>query len=108
MKTIRMIFLVVCVYFASSCTDSITEDIDNNKTISPKEIKPSINKENIYIDQTDHISMLMKFVWLDKSSNKYILSLPENEAIELGFTKEEYHNIENYVKILNSINVSHK
>lgn len=108
MKRVRILLCIMCVFFVASCTDSITEDIDNNKTISPKEIKPSINKENIYIDQTDHISMLMKFVWLDKGSKKYILSLPENEAIELGFTKEEYHNIENYVKILNSINVSHK
>ena len=62
---------MIYVIFATSCNDNVIEDIDNNMTEYQKENKPRSNKENIYMEQTDHIAMLTRLVWFDKGSSKY-------------------------------------
>ena len=54
---------MIYVIFATSCNDSVIEDIDNNMTEYQKENKSRSNKENIYMEQTDHIAMLTRLVW---------------------------------------------
>ena len=107
MKKVRVL-LMMCACLVIACTDDFTVDVDSNKVESRKENKLSNSIENIYMDQIDHISMLMKLVWLDKDNNKYSLSLSEEEASKLGFTQDEYHTVKNYVKTINEIEVSHK
>lgn len=98
---------MIYVIFATSCNDNVIEDIDNNMTEYQKENKPRSNKENIYMEQTDHIAMLTRLVWFDKGSSKYILALSKEDAYKMGFTLNEYLSVENYVKTLNQIKVLH-
>lgn len=49
MKTVNIIFIMICVFFATSCNDNVIEDIDNSMTEFQKENEPRSNKENIYI-----------------------------------------------------------
>ena len=99
--------LAVCISLIS-CKHKIEPQYPPNREDNKENIiNEMLKKEVIYRIQTDRNFMMDGMIWYDPASKKYILDLSEPDAMSLGFTSQEYKQVQKRVKQMNTVDKEH-
>lgn len=107
----KNVIMLLSIAFLIACTLSCNDDFSTKEVNnSPPEEKVyfDINKETIYLYQTNKNMILYSLIRYDEKANKYILDVTEKDIERLGISIEAYQDEKKRVELMNEVNVEHE
>lgn len=94
-------FLIACTF---SCNNDLPIKVTNNFP-SEEEIPFGIDKETVYLYQTNKDMILYSLIRYDEKSKNYILDVTEKEIERLGISVTAYNDAKKQIKLMNKIDL---
>ena len=107
MKTRTIIISLTALLCAVSCKEETELQVPNPPPPHTNVKSAELDNEAVYRFQTDKNQMLNSMIRYDYTKKKYVLDIPEQDALDIGITADMYKEALKRVEKMNKINKEH-